>query len=90
MMSEDEFNDMIDPQSWVWVKRIAVAIIVAEYALLIAAFVMLFFAKTIGYVWIPLLIVIVSKTATITPLPSVSKSDYSDYIIKEDKDGSGN
>ena len=89
-MSEDASKDMIEPQMWVWVRRIAIAIIVAEYALLIAAFVMLFFAKTIGYVWIPLLAVIVSKTATITPLPSVSKPDYSHYIIKEDKDGSRN
>lgn len=89
-MSEDELKDMIEPNMWLWVRRIAIAIIVAEYALLLAAFVMLFFAKTIGYVWIPLLVVIVSKTATLTPLPSVNKSDYSDYIIKEDKDGSRN
>lgn len=82
-MSEDELKDIIEPQMWMWVRRIAIAIIVAEYALLIAAFVMLFFVKTIDYVWIPLLVVIVSKTATISPLPSVNKSDY---IIKEDRD----
>lgn len=70
-------------------KILAYASIWGEYLLCIVAFIMLFFAQTINYAWIPLLVAIISKTGTVSLLRGLDVDDTVDEavdkVVEEDK-----